>query len=105
MLSRLFEAAGPQLEAVLGRRPTLSLLTGNVKGKERSRIYADTASGALDTLVGTQALIQNKLEFALLGLVIVDEQHRFGVRQRVTLRRRAAEDVGVLLLLVIPPPP
>ena len=100
-LSRLFEAAGPQLEAVLGRRPTLSLLTGSVKGKERSRTYADTASGALDTLVGTQALIQDKLEFARLGLVIVDEQHRFGVRQRVTLRRRAAEDVGVPHLLVM----
>jgi ATP-dependent DNA helicase RecG len=100
-LSRLFEAAGPQLEAVLGRRPTIRLLTGSVKGKERSRVYADTASGAIDTLVGTQALIQDKLEFARLGLVIVDEQHRFGVRQRVTLRRRAAEDVGVPHLLVM----
>jgi ATP-dependent DNA helicase RecG len=100
-LSRLFEDAGPQLEAVLGRRPTLSLLTGSVKGKERSRIYADTANGALDTLVGTQALIQDKLEFARLGLVIVDEQHRFGVRQRVTLRRRATEDTAVPHLLVM----
>src|SRR5207237_304458 len=79
----------------------LSLLTGSIKGKERARIYADTASGALDTLVGTQALIQDKLEFARLGLVIVDEQHRFGVRQRVTLRRRATEDVGVPHLLVM----
>jgi ATP-dependent DNA helicase RecG len=100
-LSRLFEAAGAQLEAVLGRRPTLSLLTGSIKGKERARIYDETSSGALDVLVGTQALIQDKLEFGRLGLVIVDEQHRFGVRQRVTLRRRATEDSGVPHLLVM----
>ena len=52
-------------------------------------------------LVGTQALIQDKLEFARLGLVIVDEQHRFGVRQRVTLRRRAGEGERVPHLLVM----
>jgi ATP-dependent DNA helicase RecG len=100
-LSRLFQAAGPQLEAALGRQPTLSLLTGSVKGKERARAYADAGSGALDVIVGTQALIQDKLEFARLGLVIVDEQHRFGVRQRVTLRRRAAGDSRVPHLLVM----
>ncbi|MCA1647077.1 MAG: ATP-dependent DNA helicase RecG, partial [Chloroflexi bacterium] len=100
-LSRLFEAAGPQLDATLGRRPTLSLLTGSVKGKERARTYAEIGSGTLDVLVGTQALIQDKLEFARLGLVIVDEQHRFGVRQRVTLRRRATEESGVPHLLVM----
>src|SRR6202035_681218 len=83
------------------RRPTLSLLTGSVKGKERTRTYADVGSGALDVLVGTQALIQDKLEFARLGLVIVDEQHRFGVRQRVTLRRRAVGDSPVPHLLVM----
>ncbi len=100
-LSRLFDAAGPQLETVLGRRPTLRLLTGSVKGKERAHTYAEAASGALDVLVGTQALIQDKLEFGRLGLVIVDEQHRFGVRQRVTLRRRATEDSGLPHLLVM----
>ena len=100
-LSRLFDAAGPQLEATLGRRPTVALLTGSVKGKGRTRIYDETAGGALDVLVGTQALIQDKLEFARLGLVIVDEQHRFGVRQRVTLRRRAADGVAIPHLLVM----
>ncbi|TME29736.1 MAG: DEAD/DEAH box helicase, partial [Chloroflexi bacterium] len=91
-LSRLFGSAGSQLENALGRQPTLRLLTGSVKGKDRARAYADAASGALDILVGTQALIQDRLEFAQLGLVIVDEQHRFGVRQRVTLRQRASGD-------------
>ncbi len=100
-LSRLFETAGPSLEAVLGRRPSVMLLTGSVKGKVRSQAYESTASGGVDVVVGTQALIQDKLEFARLGLVIVDEQHRFGVRQRVSLRDRAGEGVGVPHLLVM----
>jgi len=100
-LSRLFGSAGSQLENALGRQPTLRLLTGSVKGKDRARAYADAAGGALDILVGTQALIQDRLEFAQLGLVIVDEQHRFGVRQRVTLRQRASGDSPVPHLLVM----
>jgi ATP-dependent DNA helicase RecG len=100
-LSRLFDAAAAQFEAVLGRRPRVTLLTGSVTGKARTAAYKDTASGAADVLVGTQALIQDKLEFARLGLVIVDEQHRFGVRQRVTLRTRAAGDDPVPHLLVM----
>jgi ATP-dependent DNA helicase RecG len=100
-LTRLFEAAGTHLEATLGRQPVVSFLTGSVSGKERTRAYKDAASGESDILVGTQALIQDKLEFAKLGLVIVDEQHRFGVRQRVTLRRRASGDSPVPHLLVM----
>ncbi|MGI9147911.1 MAG: ATP-dependent DNA helicase RecG [Chloroflexota bacterium] len=96
-LSRLFEAAGPVLEGMLRRRPRVTLLTSSVTGKRRSAAYAAATSGAADVLVGTQALIQDKLEFARLGLLIVDEQHRFGVRQRVTLRRRAAQDNAVLV--------
>src|SRR5204863_9583369 len=71
------------------------------KGKDRTHTYAAVADGELDVLVGTQALIQDRLEFARLGLVIVDEQHRFGVRQRVTLRRQATADAGVPHLLVM----
>jgi len=100
-LSRLFDAAGPQLEVVVGRRPRVTLLTGSVAAKARTSAYNDAASGVADVLVGTQALIQDKLEFARLGLVIVDEQHRFGVQQRVTLRRRAADDSPVAHLLVM----
>ena len=100
-LSRLFEAAGPRLQVVLGRQPVIRLLTGSIKGKERTQTYAAAASGDLDIIVGTQALIQDRLEFARLGLVIVDEQHRFGVRQRVTLRRRAGDGVAVPHLLVM----
>jgi ATP-dependent DNA helicase RecG len=100
-VSRLFEAAAPSLEPVVGRPPTVALLTGAIKGKPRTQVYNATASGEVDLVVGTQALIQDKLEFARLGLVIVDEQHRFGVRQRVSLRNRAADGVGMPHLLVM----
>jgi ATP-dependent DNA helicase RecG len=100
-VSHLFEAAAPSLVAVLGHRPSVMLLTGSVKGKVRAQAYDATASGEVDLVVGTQALIQDKLEFARLGLVIVDEQHRFGVRQRVSLRHQAGEGLGVPHLLVM----
>jgi ATP-dependent DNA helicase RecG len=108
-LSRLFEGAGRQLEKALGRRPVVTMLTGSVKARDRRRAYDEAISGQADLLVGTQALIQDKLEFARLGLVIVDEQHRFGVRQRVTLRRRASENentpVPHLLVMTATPIP
>jgi ATP-dependent DNA helicase RecG len=90
-LTRLFDAAAERLTAAIGRAPRITLLTGSIKGKERTRAYGEVLSGEADVVIGTQALIQDRLEFASLGIVIVDEQHRFGVRQRVTLRRRAAE--------------
>jgi ATP-dependent DNA helicase RecG len=100
-LSALLQAAAERLDGVLGRTPTVRLLTGSVKGRERTATYREVAEGGVDILVGTQAIIQDKLDFADLGLVIVDEQHRFGVRQRVTLRRRASEGDAVPHLLVM----
>jgi ATP-dependent DNA helicase RecG len=99
-LSRLYDAAGPGLEAALGRRPSVTLLTGSTRTKTRTATYNAAADGTLDILVGTQALIQAGLDFARLGLVVVDEQHRFGVRQRVTLRHKP-QDFGVPHLLVM----
>jgi ATP-dependent DNA helicase RecG len=94
-LSALFDAAGSGLRDALGRRAEVRLLTGSIKTRERSRVYAETTAGLADVVVGTQALIQDKVEFARLGLVVVDEQHRFGVRQRVTLRHKVSEtDAG-----------
>ena len=57
-------------------------LTGSVKASEKKRIYADLAEGKVGILIGTHAIIQDKVEFNNLGLVITDEQHRFGVKQR-----------------------
>ncbi|MDC3423615.1 ATP-dependent DNA helicase RecG [Aquibacillus sp. 3ASR75-11] len=69
---------------------TVSLLTGSVKGKKRKEILQKVAIGEIDILVGTHALIQDEVQFSNLGLVIVDEQHRFGVEQR-----RALKDKGL----------
>lgn len=64
------------------------LLIGSVKGKRRKEILAAAASGEAQVLVGTHALIQEGVELADLGLAITDEQHRFGVEQRATLRAK-----------------
>ncbi len=66
-------------------------LTGSVKGKKREALLAAAASGAAQLVVGTHAVIEDKVQFAQLGLAIVDEQHRFGVAQRLALRRKLAE--------------
>jgi len=69
-----------------GSRVRRALLTGAVGSARRRQLRADIATGGLDLVVGTQALVQEEVEFSRLGLVIVDEQHRFGVRQRMTIR-------------------
>jgi ATP-dependent DNA helicase RecG len=104
-LSRLYAATAEQLEAVLGRQPVVTLLTGSTSGKARKSAYAAAAEGTLDVLVGTQALIQEGLDFARLALVIVDEQQRFGVRQRVTLRHKSQATVPHLLVMTATPIP
>jgi len=69
-----------------GSRVRHGLLTGSTAKAIRRRLLRATAAGELDLLVGTHALLEEPVGFARLGLVIVDEQHRFGVRQRATLR-------------------
>jgi len=79
------------------------LLTGAVKGRARHDALAAIASGRAVLVVGTQALIQEGVEFARLGLAVVDEQHRFGVMQRAALQRRGpAVDVLVMSATPIP---
>ncbi len=69
-----------------GSRVQSGLLTGNLKAGRRRQVLAAIASGDMNIVVGTHALIQEDVQFAGLGLVIVDEQHRFGVRQRAIMR-------------------
>jgi ATP-dependent DNA helicase RecG len=61
-------------------------LTGKVKGKARSRVLEGMADGSLQVVIGTHALFQDDVAFRQLGLVVIDEQHRFGVHQRLALR-------------------
>ena len=80
---------------LLGSRPLgVALLTGRVPAAERRRVLAGLADGTVDLVVGTHALIQDGVDFRSLGVVVVDEQHRFGVEQRAALR--AANDDGVV---------
>ncbi len=69
-------------------------LTGRLKGKKREQALAGMAAGDDALVVGTHALFQDDVAFARLGLVIVDEQHRFGVHQRLSLTEKAAPELG-----------
>ena len=66
----------------------IACLTSSVKGGQRQEILAGLQDGTVDIVVGTHALIQDEVHFANLGLVITDEQHRFGVEQRRALREK-----------------
>lgn len=81
----------------------IALLTGSTKAKERREILAQLAEGSLDILIGTHALIQKDVEFKHLGLVITDEQHRFGVNQRKILRDKG-DNPDVLFMTATPIP-
>ncbi|MCP2274070.1 ATP-dependent DNA helicase RecG [Actinokineospora diospyrosa] len=84
----------------------VTLLTGSLTAPQRKQAMLDAASGAAGIIVGTHALIQDKVSFAALGLVVVDEQHRFGVEQRDALRGRAGENQSphVLVMTATPIP-
>jgi ATP-dependent DNA helicase RecG len=81
----------------------VAILTGREKGKERRDILARLAEGEIDFLVGTHALIQDDVIFKALALTVVDEQHRFGVRERLALTAKG-EAVDVLVLSATPIP-
>lgn len=81
----------------------IALLTGSTKTKARRIILEQLANGELDVLIGTHALIQQDVYFSRLGLVITDEQHRFGVNQRKLLRDKG-KDADVLFMTATPIP-
>ncbi|EDW23649.1 ATP-dependent DNA helicase RecG [Bacillus pumilus] len=81
----------------------IALLTSSVKGKRRRELLERLKEGEIDILVGTHALIQDEVEFQQLGLVITDEQHRFGVEQRKKLRSKG-QDPDVLFMTATPIP-
>lgn len=74
----------------------VELLTGSIKGKKKEKIIGDIKNGEIDLIVGTHSLIEDNVEFHKLGLIVIDEQHRFGVVQRKKLR-----DKGVISNLLI----
>ena len=102
-MASLFASDGPAVH--------MALLTGSTAVANyrdditRDRLLADVASGQVDVLVGTHALIQEGIHFARLGVAVVDEQHRFGVAQRVLLKEKAeAVDPDLLIMTATPIP-
>ncbi|HSM59578.1 MAG TPA: ATP-dependent DNA helicase RecG, partial [Longimicrobiales bacterium] len=82
----------------------VSLLTGSLGAAERRRVLEGLRTGTVGLAVGTHALIQDAVDFHDLGLVVVDEQHRFGVRQRMALAERADHRPDVLIMSATPIP-
>lgn len=83
---------------------TVELLTGSIRGKRRERILLGNEQGSIHILVGTHALFEQTVRFHRLGLVIVDEQHRFGVRQRASLWTKSSAPPHVLVMTATPIP-
>ncbi|WP_321299489.1 ATP-dependent DNA helicase RecG [Marinifilum fragile] len=82
----------------------VALLTGSTKQKDRRRIHEDLKSGELQILIGTHALLEDVVQFHNLGLVIIDEQHRFGVAQRARLWKKNNIPPHVLVMTATPIP-
>ena len=84
----------------------VSFLAGSVKGKKRRGVILDAlAAGEIDVLIGTHALLEDPVIFKNLGLAIIDEQHRFGVKQRAKLWKKAAPYPPHILVMTATPIP
>jgi len=98
----------PASDNLFGEREVrVELLTNSVTGEKRRDVLAGLADGSVDIAIGTHALIQEGVEFASLGVVVVDEQHRFGVEQRAALRDKGQADgrsPDVLVMTATPIP-
>ena len=101
ILARQHFATIAPLAAKAGIR--VAILTGRERGRDRAEILSALAAGDIDLIVGTHALFQDDVAFADLALAIVDEQHRFGVHQRLALARKG-EAVDLLVLTATPIP-
>ena len=82
----------------------VAILTGTTKTKERKEILAALEAGGIDILIGTHALIEDRVKFSNLGLVIIDEQHRFGVEQRARLWTKNSQPPHILVMTATPIP-
>ncbi len=83
---------------------SVGLLTGSTKAKERKQLLAQLAEGTLSLVIGTHALIEETVAFKKLGLVIIDEQHRFGVAQRAQLWKKSSPPPHMLVMTATPIP-
>jgi ATP-dependent DNA helicase RecG len=105
---RLGPDESPQAQASLldgeaADDPVFALLTSSVTGKERQRVLDAASSGGIDILVGTHALVQEHVDLGDLSLAVIDEQHRFGLHQRIALKEKGASP-DVLIMTATPIP-
>lgn len=91
-------------ELLKGLPVRIALLTGNTKAADRRVMHELLRTGELDILIGTHALIEDKVQFKNLGFVVIDEQHRFGVEQRSKLWRKNVNPPHVLVMTATPIP-
>ncbi|MFA6275483.1 MAG: ATP-dependent DNA helicase RecG [Pedobacter sp.] len=87
-----------------GELINVAILTGNTTKKQRTVLHQQLEAGDIDILVGTHALIEDKVQFKNLGLVVIDEQHRFGVEQRAKLWRKNVVPPHILVMTATPIP-
>ena len=98
-------ATCPHARPIAGRQPRADRHAHRRRGRQGSRVscWRRIAAGEIDIVVGTQAIVRSEVEFARLGLVVIDEQHKFGVRQRALLKRAGA-DPHCLIMTATPIP-
>ena len=82
----------------------IDLLTGKTENKKRKKILKDLEDNKTKLIIGTHALFQKKINFNNLGLIVIDEQHKFGVKQRMNLAKKGGDDCDVLLMSATPIP-
>ncbi len=88
----------------LPKNVKIEMLTGKSKNADRKKILENLKLGKIDFLIGTHALFQKKVEYNKLGLIIIDEQHKFGVRQRKELSEKGGNNCDVLVMSATPIP-
>ncbi|MFI3265761.1 MAG: ATP-dependent DNA helicase RecG [Rikenellaceae bacterium] len=93
-ISRMLEGLGVEV----------ALLTGSVRKKERDRIFAGLEDGSINILIGTHALLEDKVQFSNIAMVVIDEQHRFGVEQRAKLWAKNSRPPHILVMTATPIP-
>ena len=107
-VSRMLEGLMvPAADNLFGDRPfRVELLTSRVTGERRRKVLDELADGEIDIVIGTHALIEESVQFSSLGVVVIDEQHRFGVEQRAALREKGAASTmpDVLVMTATPIP-
>ncbi|MFD0940092.1 ATP-dependent DNA helicase RecG [Pedobacter boryungensis] len=92
------------VDLLKGELITVAILTGNTTKKQRTVLHQQLEAGEINILVGTHALIEDKVQFKNLGLVVIDEQHRFGVEQRAKLWRKNVVPPHILVMTATPIP-